>query len=244
MGKVEKFVVLGVLSLIVVILVVSQTGDPAGASAPGGADRDGDVARGDADPVQLQGMSEEDFVDPWGDEVGNGSFTGNGLDQPEDDPLALDPDPSVPAGGLLFAHGDGPEGAPPAAADGPIGDLITTRYLIEDLSPDLRYYICRDGDTYESIATTYYGDASFARLLRHHNEGRERLVRGVELTVPVEDDGLSGGTVHLVTQNESLWKIAAKHYGAGHRWGEIYDANRDQLTSPDALAEGMQLLIP
>ena len=43
---------------------------------------------------------------------------------------------------------------------------------------------------------------------------------------------------------ESLWKIAKKVYGAGHRWGEIYEANRQVLASPEALSPGIVLRIP
>ena len=234
MGKVEKFVVLGVLSLIVVILVVSQNSDPTNAS----------------DRQDL--TNEEERLSPF--------------DVDEDladveDPLWSDPEPEIPPGKLLYmGPGEGadvevehhvdpapvlpsPVTSSPVMGE-PLGSLVTTQRLSMGVNPDLRYYVCRTGDTFESIAATYYGDASFARLLRHHNEGTTRLVRGMEVTVPVDDDGLSGGTVHVVAKNESLWKIAAKHYGAGHRWNEIFEANRNQLKSADDLAEGMKLLIP
>jgi hypothetical protein len=230
MGKVEKFVVLGVLSLIVVILIVSQNSDPSNAK--------------DRQDLSNQGEQRSPFA------------MDEGLADVMD-PLMVDPDPELPPGGLLYmgpgSDMDGEEGnldvepvpGPPEPAPGePLGSLITTRRLSSGVNPELRYYVCSTNDSFESIAKTYYGDASFARLLRHHNEGTTRLVRGMEVTVPVDDDGLSGGTVHIVETNESLWKIAAKHYGAGHRWNEIYEANRDQLKSADDLSEGMKLLIP
>jgi nucleoid-associated protein YgaU len=49
---------------------------------------------------------------------------------------------------------------------------------------------------------------------------------------------------HLVKDGESLWKIAKQELGSGARWNEIYTANRDVLSSPEALHTGQKLRIP
>jgi nucleoid-associated protein YgaU len=53
-----------------------------------------------------------------------------------------------------------------------------------------------------------------------------------------------GARSHIVKEGESLWKIAKQELGAGSRWNEIYEANRDVLSSPEALHTGQRLRIP
>lgn len=54
----------------------------------------------------------------------------------------------------------------------------------------------------------------------------------------------SGKKVHLVKEGESLWKIAKEELGNGGRWKEIYEINKDVLSSPDAVHKGLRLRIP
>ena len=51
---------------------------------------------------------------------------------------------------------------------------------------------------------------------------------------------------YVVQKGDSLSTIAAKPeiYGHGSRWRRIFDANRDQLKSPDRVQAGMTLKIP
>lgn len=51
---------------------------------------------------------------------------------------------------------------------------------------------------------------------------------------------------YTVQQGDTLWSIAAKPegYGKASRWRELYDANRDQLSSPNGIRTGMILKIP
>ena len=45
-------------------------------------------------------------------------------------------------------------------------------------------------------------------------------------------------------KGDSLWKISRNFYGTGTRWQVLYDANREQMPSPDLLQIGQKLLIP
>lgn len=50
--------------------------------------------------------------------------------------------------------------------------------------------------------------------------------------------------VHVVQSGDTLSGIAQKYLGSIGRYPEIFEANRDQLASPDALQLGMRLRIP
>lgn len=53
-------------------------------------------------------------------------------------------------------------------------------------------------------------------------------------------------TTHTVVKGETLWDIAGYKgiYGDSTKWKRIYDANKDILSSPDALKPGQVLIIP
>jgi len=49
---------------------------------------------------------------------------------------------------------------------------------------------------------------------------------------------------HVVTQGDTLSKIAAHYYGDATLYPKIFDANRDQLTDPNKIRVGQKLRIP
>jgi len=49
---------------------------------------------------------------------------------------------------------------------------------------------------------------------------------------------------HTVEKGDSLWKIAAKHYGNGSKYPTIFEANKPMLTHPDKIYPGQVLRIP
>ncbi|MBF2054883.1 MAG: LysM peptidoglycan-binding domain-containing protein [Candidatus Sericytochromatia bacterium] len=51
-------------------------------------------------------------------------------------------------------------------------------------------------------------------------------------------------TQHTVKRGETLGMLALRHLGDSERYMEIYEANRDQMRSPNALRPGMTLKIP
>ena len=50
--------------------------------------------------------------------------------------------------------------------------------------------------------------------------------------------------IHVVQQGETLYRLSTQYYGAGRRWREIYEANRDVMKSETDLRIGMTLKIP
>jgi LysM repeat protein len=63
--------------------------------------------------------------------------------------------------------------------------------------------------------------------------------------------GISGTAVggqptrtHKIVNGDSLPALAQRYLGSEDRAGEIFEANRDLLSSPDALPIGIELRIP
>lgn len=54
----------------------------------------------------------------------------------------------------------------------------------------------------------------------------------------------SAPVFYEVRAADTLSRISARVYGDASAWERIYDANRDLLTTPDALSPGMSLVIP
>ena len=53
------------------------------------------------------------------------------------------------------------------------------------------------------------------------------------------------GNTYTVVRGDSLWAIAARTYGSGGRWREIYDANRDTVgANPNLIYPGQVLVLP
>lgn len=54
-----------------------------------------------------------------------------------------------------------------------------------------------------------------------------------------------GGRVHTVAKKETLYSIARMYYnGDHHRWREIYEANRAEISDPNRIRVGQRLVIP
>ena len=66
------------------------------------------------------------------------------------------------------------------------------------------------------------------------------------LPAPQEDVTLASSSAryHTVTRHDTLYALARKYYSSERRWKEIYEANRDQLSDPNRIYVGQQLLIP
>ncbi len=57
-----------------------------------------------------------------------------------------------------------------------------------------------------------------------------------------------GGTketkTYVVQSGDTLSKIAKEHYGDANRYMEIFEANREQLSDPNKIKPGQELIIP
>lgn len=66
----------------------------------------------------------------------------------------------------------------------------------------------------------------------------------VEDEEEVESEPKVATKEYIIQQNDSLWKIAAKYLGSGHRWKTIYAMNKDKIKNPDKLKAGTKIIIP
>jgi LysM repeat protein len=62
--------------------------------------------------------------------------------------------------------------------------------------------------------------------------------------VPEPTSTAAGSETITVKPGEYLYSIAKRVYGDASKWRLIYDANRDQLSNPDAVRVGMKLVAP
>ena len=251
MGKVEKIVVLGVLLAIVSILVWSRKdansrGSEEGAVVLGGYDPDAQ-----AKPQPGSSMQEVAYMAGGRD----GELQAGLQPATHSEQLVGSEEPSerIPTAGLLSAETTLTTGFSELTPE-PVHSVeldeswaIVTSEGLSALAfhPDAMAYQVQEGDDWASLARTFYGSNEQVQLLRLNNEGLEAPQPGEQVLIPLYDD-LAEETVvwYEVLEGESLWKIAKKSYGQGHRWEEIYRANRDVLRSPDQVAAGMKLRIP
>jgi LysM repeat protein len=54
----------------------------------------------------------------------------------------------------------------------------------------------------------------------------------------------SAGQTYTVKSGDTLSKIAQQFYGSASEYARIFEANRDQLSNPDNIQPGQELVIP
>jgi len=54
----------------------------------------------------------------------------------------------------------------------------------------------------------------------------------------------AGGRTYTVKPGDTLSKIAKEFYGSANEYNKIFEANKDQLSSPDRINVGQELKIP
>ncbi len=69
------------------------------------------------------------------------------------------------------------------------------------------------------------------------------IILAVVMMVGLLATGASAAT-HVVEKGDNLSKIAEKYLGSAKKWKEIYEANKDILSSPNKIYVGQELVIP
>lgn len=49
---------------------------------------------------------------------------------------------------------------------------------------------------------------------------------------------------YTIQKGDSLWKIAEKEMGSGHRWKYLYELNKERIKNPNKLKAGQKIIIP
>lgn len=75
------------------------------------------------------------------------------------------------------------------------------------------------------------------------------LSPGAEKVVAQEKEEIEGDVKvstkeYTIQKNDSLWKIAQKELGSGHRWKYLYEMNKDKIKNPNKLKVGTVITIP
>lgn len=79
-------------------------------------------------------------------------------------------------------------------------------------------------------------------LVNYFSSRQGQTVPPVEITDQSQTNESNLPTTHTVTEGEGLWSISEKYYGSGYNWIDIAEANN--ITDPDSITAGQQLIIP
>jgi nucleoid-associated protein YgaU len=155
--------------------------------------------------------------------------------------------------------------APPARATppeaGPAADPAPPRIAV--IPPRFKEYKIKRGDTLESISRAEWGTSRYAGSIREANAlaDLERLKPGRVIRIPEDPtniqgkpvEGAAGPTVaaaevpaaeYTVKPGDTLSEVAKAHYGSTRFATFIYEANKDRLSSEDAVRVGQKLRLP
>jgi nucleoid-associated protein YgaU len=113
-------------------------------------------------------------------------------------------------------------------------------------------YEVQPGDSLYRIAVAQYGDASYVNDIRNANPGLTDTIRpGQRIKLPprhqerpLAQQQTVTPQVYTVRRGDTLIAIARRIYGDSALYMDIFNLNRHQLSSPEALREGMVLKMP
>ncbi|MBN2584152.1 MAG: LysM peptidoglycan-binding domain-containing protein [Planctomycetes bacterium] len=113
-------------------------------------------------------------------------------------------------------------------------------------------YEVQPGDSLYKIALAQYGDASYVNDIRNANPGLTDAIRpGQRIKLPpkheeqpITEQRTVTPQIYTVRRGDTLIAIARRYYGDSAMYTRIFDLNRHQLSSPEALREGMVLKMP
>lgn len=110
--------------------------------------------------------------------------------------------------------------------------VATLRNQIQDLTgsmPELNYTVPpRDTSSSSTARTTSQGTQT----------------SGSQTTTSQSNQTTTAARTHKVTSGDTLSSISQKYYGTPNKWMDIYRANQNIMSSPNALRVGQELKIP
>ena len=184
--------------------------------------------------------------------------------------ISGDESASGPADDSLFYQTEAPAEISTPVGEGPLAEEPVFEEFPEETIPEFvvdpapefietppaitsvpRKYTVRKGDTLESIAKEFYGDAGKWQLIQKANDnihprklgvGMVLIIPGVSAETKPQPTTTVAGKTHTIVKGDSLWDIAQKYYGDGNKYKLIMKANN--ISDPNALTVGQVLKIP
>lgn len=127
------------------------------------------------------------------------------------------------------------------------------------IPPEFEQYEVQKGDTFAAISTRFFGTPVHAQAIVRANPLMDprRLQPGRTILVPKDPANIQGkpvappvkgeegqASIYVVKSGDTLSGISQTVYGTMKYADQIFQANRDRLSSPDALRVGQTLNIP
>ncbi len=72
--------------------------------------------------------------------------------------------------------------------------------------------------------------------------GKEKIIE--EKVEKVESAVKVSTRTYTIMKGDTLWQIAEKELGSGHRWKYLYELNKDKIKNPSKLEPGLKIIIP
>jgi nucleoid-associated protein YgaU len=140
-----------------------------------------------------------------------------------------------------------------AMKDTPTEEVLPGEELVEETSLEpSKDNVTLEGK-WEGIETASiepegtFTEMSIAEVITEEPEIAEQIPPEGEETIAVLETKQADvyvKVIHKVISNDSLFKISRKYYGDETEWHKIYEANKDEMSGPNALYIGQELLIP
>lgn len=124
----------------------------------------------------------------------------------------------------------------------PVTDLIgmqkdrNAQFMIAEVEEVMIPY--QEGKTPPSAITNEAAEEKIEAVSEPASEEQATEEETIESSVQVTTRD------YVVQKNDSLWTIAQKELGSGHRWKYLYELNKDRIKNPNKLRVGTRIVIP
>lgn len=116
----------------------------------------------------------------------------------------------------------------------PVTDLIgmqkdrNAQFMLAEVEEVMMPYA---GSSPEEVKKNQFGKTEEGNIIQEEKQNIE-----TEVKVSTRN--------YTIKKNDSLWKIAEKELGSGHRWKYLYELNKEKIKDPNRLKAGTDIIIP
>ena len=130
----------------------------------------------------------------------------------------------------------------------PTEEVLLSEELVEKTPVELsKDNVTLEGEWQGIETASIEPEEAFAEVITEEPKIAERVPPDIEETIAVletKQEDVSVKVIHKVKPNDSLFKISRKYYGDETEWYKIYEANKDEMSGPNTIYIGQELLIP